>query len=239
MTRGELISQMRVFLGETDSGNSFWSTNVPFENNINWTMPLMAAEIEELLTFNEYTTTAGEEQYALPSDYLKVKHVEIEVTTDLIIELIPRTIAQFAVISHGAATQTGQPRFYKVEHGSVLNTDDPVIPGSIHLHPEPDDNGTNNYKLRIRYFQRPTNIATGTGEDGKIPELPEFLHPALAARAAAPLAIENKDTALAAFLINSAEVDIRKANRHYARLNRQSPQHIRDEMGYTRTEFPD
>ena len=228
MNTTQLENQVRILLGETTAQ---FFTDVEVIDQINRVTPAIAMEFSELLTYCEITTTASTGSYQLPSDFLTVKHVELERSATLIDELVPLDVSQMWLVKHGNATEEQVPRYYKIELGSVKIDDTNPIPGDITLHPIPDDNGAANYILRIRYYQDgSTALATGTTETSL---LPRYLHEAIAFRAAQNLQYKNKDIAMAREMEVQFEKNMVKARSFRNVMNRQGPQHVKDIKGYT------
>ena len=228
MNTTQLENQVRILLGETTAQ---FFTNVEVIDQINRVTPAIAMEFSELLTFCEITTTASTGSYQLPSDFLTVKHVELERSATLIDELVPVDVSQMWLIKHGNATEEQVPRFYKIELGSVKINDTTPIPGDITLHPIPDNNGGSDYKLRIRYYQDgSTDLSTGTTETSL---LPAYLHEAIAFRAAQNLYYKSKDIQMADKMEIQFEKNMIKARSFRNVMQRQTPFHVKDTMGYS------
>jgi hypothetical protein len=222
-----LQNQVRVLLGETTA--DFW-TDQEVKDQINRCMPDICMEFEELVTFCEYTTAQSTYRYSLPANFLNVKHVELERTTDLIDKLFPVDIEQYWALRHGAATTESVPQYYKIELGAVLTTDDPQLPGDIWLYPRPDDNGGSNYTLRMFYYQDGSTTDLSTGTD--IPLLSRYLHRAICYEAAKVLLYKADKLQKALIMGQEYEKQIVKANDFRQRMRRDIPPVVKDVMGY-------
>jgi hypothetical protein len=228
VTRSDLRDQVRIYLGETSSTDTYY-TDAEINSQINRAMPLIAAEIEELITFKDYTTTSGTFRYSLEEDFLKIHKVFLRINDAVLSRVLaPLDIEEYERLSGGDETATGMPQWYKIELGSVLNTDDPQLPGDVWLYPTPDDNGGSNYKMRVYYYQKPDDLAA----DGEIPELPLQTHDTIALKAARALAIKGKDFGLAGSLQNLFLTEMASHREFFNRKSRDKNPEIKDLMGY-------
>ena len=64
MNFGRMIAVVRGLLGETNSSNSYWDDTNDIKPMINDAQVVVASEIEELLTYCDYLTTAGGDREA-------------------------------------------------------------------------------------------------------------------------------------------------------------------------------
>jgi len=228
MNFSAMQNQVGVLLGDTS--NTFY-TETEIQNMINRVQPEIAAEAEALLTYYDYTTSDTVQQYSLPAEYLTVKHVELHVDTNRHEKLKLLDLDQFHAVSYADADRTGEPEYYKIEYGAVdtVLAGNPQRPGDIWLYPIPDDNGTANYTLRVYFYQMPTDLSADTD----ISNLPIYLHMAVCYRAAALLAMKNKDLRTHNTLISMSQrvIDVAKINQNRAQRDR--PHYIKDVMGTT------
>jgi len=222
MTFTELQNQTLLFLGVSSVTNS-GVTEVEVQACINRVMPMIASEIEDLLTFCEYTTVAGTQQYAIPQHYLTVKMVRLETATGNWEQLTPQTVRQFEDVSYGHTTEQSTPEYYKIERWATSVENDPQLPGDLWLFPVPDAI----YKLQMYYYQRPTELTTS----GQIPELPIHWHMTIPYRAAEILAIKKKDYELARMMRQLGDIEVEKAKSAAGRPSRDSAQCVQD-SGY-------
>ena len=221
MTFTEMQNQVRILIGET---STMFFTDQEVKDQINRGLPVVASATEELITFRDYTTVASTQRYALPADYLKIKQLDYHESTDDIRRMILLSVPQFQAISEGAATQEGIPEWYKVEYGAVLTTNATQRPGDIWLYPIPDAVKT----FRFRYYQTPTDLSAGT----EISELPPNMHMAVCYKAAAHLALKNKDIPLYRELSALYREDILLAREYHRRPQRDRGFHVKDTMNY-------
>jgi hypothetical protein len=233
MDRTAIRDEVRLLLRETDTSNTAVS-DTEINSTIDRVLPLIALKTQNVrLTYCEYTTADGTQSYALPSDFIAFKHVELERSTSLIDELTWLSIDQFHHISHGSADQTEVPKFYKVEYGAVLVTNATQIPGDVWLYPIPDDNGGANYTLRMRYFQGPTALT----DDAHVPQLPIFAHMLIPLKAASLLAIKKKDPTLKRMIDSEYQEHMIDVMRQMNTLNRDRGREIEDVRNYTEMDW--
>jgi hypothetical protein len=117
--------------------------------------------------------------------------------------------------------------------GSVLNTDDPIIPGEIKLGKVPDDNGGSDYTVRLHYYQQPDALAA----DAEIPELPEYTHMAIAYKTASMMLYRRGNDQRALIMEGLYDKEIEKAKTFITRKQRDRAYLTPDDMGYGDTEF--
>jgi len=163
-------TQVRMFLGESDADNSNF-TDTEIDTQINISLLRMASEIPTLLTYKEVATVSGTQTYALPTDFLQLKDVQLIKSATQRTSLVRLTYDEFEAMCGSNTTMTGTPAYYRMELGAVsIAAGSP--PGDLWLWPVPDDNGGANYTVRIVYYQKPTALTNTTD----VSELPEFIH---------------------------------------------------------------
>lgn len=232
MKRSEIVNEVRILLRETDSTDSTF-TDTEVHDNINRVMPRIAAEIEELLTWQDYTTADGTQRYSLPSDYLKVAGADLIIDSNRTEKLIYVTHKKFLQVSYNASAQKGIPVYYKIEMGAVSNANASQLPGDFWLYPIPDTNGGSNYTVRFRYYQKPDDL---TG-DTQVPELPLNMHMSIAYKVASMLALKKGETALSNYLEQLFRDDMNAAREYYGALQRDRAAYTPDDEGYTSTRW--
>jgi hypothetical protein len=216
-------TRVRVYLGETVEKH-YLDTEVA--SAINYACEIITAELELNLTFREYTTAAGTYRYSLPVDWHKLKEVYLvdAGNTDQIWKLTQTDNEQYWSVSYGAATQQSRPEYYKLEFGAVSQSNASQIPGDIWLYPVPDSNSSNNYTLRVYYYQIPATLSTGT----HVSILPLPMHEMVCEKAAADLAIKGKDYQLAQMMEQRYLLSMDKARRMYSNMSRDRYPHMKD-----------
>jgi hypothetical protein len=173
MNYGEMLTQIRLLLGETDSDNSYWS-ETEINTQINLSNLRVATDFPVLLTYSEVATTADQARYGLPTDFLQLKDIQMYLgdnTTDERRKLHRLEYDEFEDMVGGNVNMTGQPAWYRIEFGAVSTTASSP-PGDVWLYPVPDDNGGDDYTLRLAYYQKPTALSVSID----VSELPEFMH---------------------------------------------------------------
>ena len=228
MQFSEMRSRVQTLVGES-SGDFYTTTEI--EAEINDACVQISRDTEELLTFYDMTTAADTYRYTLPDDFLKIKRVDLIVTTTDTRQLEYKNLREYFEYTESAVDTTGTPYIYKVELGSVDKTDS--HPGDIWVYPIPDDNGGSNYTLRVYYYQTPTTLV----DDTDVTELPLLAHKAACFLAASNMALKGEDLRKHDRLLLLYENELNKIKMHYSRLQRQRPYDMKDEMGYTETEF--
>jgi len=113
-----------------------------------------------LLTCATRSTVAGQEEYPLPSDYLKIESVVIKPSH----KLIPLRVTQ-----RDPTERAGTPQAYYIGGANVSGSAAQVVS----LGPIPDTNGTDD--LLIFYRQLPATMSAG----GQAPEVPLQWHDSL------------------------------------------------------------
>lgn len=222
----DLQNQTRILVGDTST--TFY-TDAEVQNAINRVLPELASMTEmSLTTFYDYVTSAGTQRYSLQPDYLKVKQVDLIVTSTLTLPLKPVSLRGFRSISSTGTDQQGQPNYYKVELGAVSTEDAIQFPGDLWLFPTPDDNATANYTVRFYYYQLPTTLILGND----IPEFPIPLHMAICYKAASHLAFKGKDYQLGAAMETLYQNSVTDHIKFSFRPNRDLKPVVRDVMGY-------
>ena len=191
MNFGEQKTQVRLLLGETDADNSYVTT-AEIEAQINLSNIRVAADLPVNMTFSEVATTADEARYGLPSDFLQLKSVQMFIgdnTVDDRRSLRRLEYDQFEDMVSGNVNMTGQPAYYRIEFGAVA-TAAGSPPGDIWLYPIPDNNGGDDYTLRLVYYQKPTALS----DTADVSELPEYMHPIVVYHAAWLLSMKSDNT---------------------------------------------
>jgi hypothetical protein len=224
MQFSEMQSRVQTLLGES-SGDFYTLSEI--KDEINDACINIARDTEELLTYSEISTVASTQQYTLPTDFLKLKRVDLVVTSSDVRALYFKTSIEFHNYSEGAADKTGTPEIYKLELGAVSTTN--PFPGDIWLYPIPDAV----YTLRVYYYQKPSILSN----DGDTTELPEQAHKAVCYLAAANMSLKGEDLRKHDRLVLLYERELARLKQHYARLQRQRNYLMQDGMGYTDTEF--
>jgi len=176
----------RILLGETDSANSYFG-DTEIKDMLNDAQIEVATDTDPLLTFRTFTTADGDTRFPLPSDFMKMRSVEIDISTTRRHQLIWTSFDEFNSFISGNFILKGQPAYWKVELGAVDVTTN--SPGDVWIYPGADDNGGDNYTLRIYYHQLPQAMSA----DAEISELPEMLHKAICYYAA--IVLSRKDNA--------------------------------------------
>ena len=82
MNYARIKAVTRIALGETDSTNSYW-TDAEIDAMINDSQLQVATDAPCLLTYKEVATVVGDGRYSLPTDFLQLKEVELDITTSL------------------------------------------------------------------------------------------------------------------------------------------------------------
>jgi hypothetical protein len=188
MNFGEKKTQCRLLLGETDSANSYWS-DTEIETQLNLSNVRVAADLPTLMTYSELATSANQETYGLPSDFLQLKSVQMFLganTVDERRQLVILSYDEYEDTVGGNVNMTGEPAYCRVEFGAVA-TAAGSPPGDLWIYPVPDSNGGNNYTLRLVYYQKPTELT----DDLHVSELPEFMHPIVVYHAAWHLSMKS------------------------------------------------
>lgn len=194
MNRGEMRTETRVLLGETQQ-DGYLDTEIDTHLNIGQTK---VAEIAGVCFTNQKRVMraynagdldpadpATEGRYGLPQDFLKVVSIEIlQAGTWYPVEIL--NYQQFFAVS--AQPAPGRPRYAKIEFGAT--TLDGAPPGDIWFHPWPEADNT--YTYRISYIQVPTPMT----DDGHISEVPHFAHFAVCCFAAMVVSRKHRDRAL-------------------------------------------
>lgn len=187
MTFTEMQDQVRVLLGDTSAAPY---TDTLVQDALNRIFPEVAAENEVLLTFDDYDVTQGIQRFTLKEAFLTVKRVEYHVSVSRHETLGYLDLDQFHDEAYAQADTQGEPKYYKVEMGATETDKDPQRPGDLWLFPVPDTTTAAGYpNLRVWYYQMPSTLSTG----GHISELPIPLHLVCCYKAAALLALFNKD----------------------------------------------
>ncbi len=230
MTFTEMQNQVRILLGDTSTAPY---TDVFVQDALNRSFPEVAAENEVLLTFDDYDVTATVQRFTLKEAFLTVKRVEYHVSASRHEEILYQDLDQFARLAYAQSDRTGEPEYYKIEMGATETTQDPQRPGDLWLYPIPDTTTVAGLpNLRVWYYQMPSPLSTGTD----ISELPIPLHKVCCYKAAADLALFNKDLALHASLTTMADRGTFTFKQNANRGQRDRPYHTVDVMGYSDTE---
>lgn len=193
MTLDDMEEQVRILIGEPETE---FITDVEVTAAINRVLPEVAMDTESSLTWTDFATVASTQRYGLPGDCLKPKglwladHASAFASATRREKMTYTTLDQFERIQYGGSTNEAEPRFYKIEWGSVAVDDDPQIPGDIWLYSIPDAV----YMMRFYYFQIPDTLSTGTD----IANLHAKSHMAICYRAAMSLAFKRANRPLAA-----------------------------------------
>lgn len=230
MNFGQMKYRVRQLLGQTDTNSTVFSTANDLEPAINDACKDVAAETECLLTYYDYETTSGTQQYSLKADYLKVKAVHLYKATDDKTPLTHVSFDEFDAMEGGNPTRTGVPSVYKIEIGATDTSDN--LPGDLWLFPVPDTNGGANYTLRVYYYQMPSTIATT--DDTKTTELPEIAHKAVCYGAAMTLSMQTADRDMYKTLAVLYNNEIVKIRRFAGREHRTGPTRMKDTLGIAR-----
>lgn len=212
---------VRMLLGETNSSNSYW-TDSEINAMINDSQLQVATDINGLLTFRDYTTTAGVSRYALPSDYLSEKSLHLFQTSTNKRVLEYKTLDEFESSAGLDPTRQGVPGVYKVEHGAVDTTN--AFPGDIWIFPVPDAV----YTFRFYYYQKPTDLSA----DADISEIPESGHWAVCYHAAAMLHLKQANENAYNRFIVLYERAVAKMKIYFNKQQRVKPFYTKDAMGY-------
>jgi hypothetical protein len=224
MIRSEFQDFIRVLLAEKSGNSAITDPNI--DDMINSVMPFVSIAAK-LLTFRTIDTVVGTDRYSLPSDFLKMQNVYLQVDANRREKLIYRSRDQFEALSFGASAQQAEPEYYTIELGRTSNTDDTQPPGDIGLYPVPNTVITDG--IVIRYFQRCDDMSADT----ESPELFVHAHTALAYRVAMNLAFKLKDRALAADLNALYEQEILEHKKLMASDQDDGPFSTIDVMGYS------
>jgi hypothetical protein len=232
-----MIAVTRTLLGETSASNSYWDDTTDVKPMINDSQVHVASETEGLLTYCDYFSTAGgggDGRFALKADYQKLRAVHIFESATNKWVLTHLSMDEFEAYTWRNPTTAGRPRVYKLELGAVDNTTN--LPGDIWVYPLPDGGGalgdaSNQYKIRIYYFQKPTTL---TDTSAHTSELPENAHMAVCYHAAMHLSLMSDNRAKYRDLKVMYEQEIHKLRIYYNKKQRDSSVRMKDVMGYTR-----
>ena len=181
-------SVVRQLIGETDSTNTYHPTT-EVEEMLNHACVEVADETECLLTFVEFSTNAGDSRFPLPEDFMKTRACEIDISTTLRRQLIWTPFDQFNILVGGNTLLQGQPAYWKVEIGATGVALGTNAPGDIWVYPLCNDNGGDDYTIRLYYHQLPTVL----NQDTDASELPSNLHMAICYFAAKEVAEKDSD----------------------------------------------
>ena len=187
MNFGEMKYRVRQLVGQTDTNSTMFNTTTDLEPAINDACASVAARTECLLTFWDYETVAGTQNYSLKPDYLKMKALQLFVAADNKYTLKHLSFDEFSQYEGGNPTTQGVPRVYKIEIGATDTSTN--LPGDFWVYPVPDTNGGSQYIIRAYYFQIPTDLVA----DADITELPIIAHKAVCLEAAMTLSMMAAD----------------------------------------------
>lgn len=228
MNYSEMKDQVRLLLGETDEDNSYY-TNAEINTQLNLSNLRVASDIPCLFTYSEVTTTADQQRYGLPSDFLQIKDLQMFIgdnTATRRKKLALLKYDEFERIGAGNVTMSGEPSYYRVEFGAVSTTAGSP-PGDVWLYPVPDNNGGDNYCLRIAYYQKPTALSNTTD----VSELPEFLHESVCYHAAWHLSLKDDNQSKINNLAMMYKDAITEAKRTVVRRDRTGPTQAKTSYG--------
>lgn len=218
--------QNRVGILLGDTSNTFF-TLTEIKDMLNSVQPEIAAEAEALLTMYTYACVVSTQNYSLPAEYLTMKHIELVIDTNRHEKLKMLNMNEFHAVSYADADREGEPEWYKIEYGAVDTAlgGSAQRPGDIWLYPIPDDT----YDLKVWFYQMPKDMTN----DDDISNLPIYLHMAVCYKAAAILALKNKDIRTHNTLVAMSQrlVDVAKTNLN--RDQRDRPHYTQDVMGTT------
>ena len=201
-SRMQTLSRLNV--GETDETNSYYSPT-EVEDLVNDAIEQVGLDTECLLTYSTVTTVEDQGRYSLPTDFSQMKYMEIDRSSTLRYVLAQATITDFALMTSGNYTLKGQPAYYKLEIGATTNSATRA-PGDVSLYPIPDDNGDDNYTLRMYYNQVPNRLSGPT----EVSELPIQLHRAVTFYAGVMLTRKTSDDKKGAGLMQLYNGEIKK-----------------------------
>lgn len=182
MNFGNMRANTRMILGEPTATNSAWG-DPEIDRVLNDVSVNISAEIEPLLTSATFSTVASQQDYSLPSNYLKAVKLEIELATNNWKQLEYFNIHEFSLQVYRSPFTEGNPRIYKIEIGAVEVSN--AIPGHIFLYPVPSSVLT----ARFHYIKKPDLLSS----DAEISELPEYMHWAVCLYTASLLALKTRD----------------------------------------------
>jgi len=174
MNYGEMQDQVRVLLGETDTGNTTYEVT-EIADQLNRSQLRVASDIPTLINFAETDCIVGTYRYGLPTNFLQLKDVQLYISATNRRQLKRVSYDDYEGIVGGNVDMTGQPAFYRVEFGAV-NVTVGSPPGDIWLYPSPDST----YPLRVVYYRKPGDMSA----DADVSMLPEYMHEAIAYHAA-------------------------------------------------------
>lgn len=230
MNFSEMKTQCRLLLGETDPDNTYVTT-AEIETQINLSNVRVAADLPVLMTFSEVATTVDEARYGLPSDFLQMKSVQMFLGDNTVNErrqLVRLEYDEFEDVVGGNVNMTGQPAYFRIEFGAVA-TAAGSPPGDIWIYPVPDDNGTNNYTLRLVYYQKPTALS----DTNDVSELPEYMHPIVVYHAAWLLSMKSDNTTKINNLVGMYKDAIKEAKLTSLKQDRSGGKFVRSAYGTT------
>lgn len=231
MTFTEQQNQVKVLLGDTS--DTFYTT-IEVKDSLNRIFPEVAAENEVLLTFDDYDVTQSVQRFTLKEAFLTVKRAEFHISASRHEEMLYVDLDQFARLSYAQSDREGEPKYYKIEMGATEIDNDPQRPGDLWLYPVPDTTTAAGYpNLRVWYYQMPSTLSA----DGEMSELPIPLHMVCCYKAAALLALKNKDLSTHSTLTIMANNATQTYKQNSNRGQRDRPYHTKDVMGYTETEW--
>lgn len=232
MTLARMLAVCRLISGETDNTNTYW-TDAEIYALINDAQRLVAEEYPVNLTFKTYSIASGEYKIALEDDFLQLKDVELEenVSAAWIKKLYRLSLDEYSNISDGNPAMTGEPAWYKLEFGAVTNLNASQLPGDIWLYPRADAT----YKVRVRFYQAPTDFATDGSDDAKVSELPLSMHMAVCYYTAMLMAMKDGNQKKIQNFNTLYQQKMRSSMKMLNRVDRTGRFTARDEAGYSRT----
>lgn len=223
MDFGEMITMARTMLGETDSGNSYFS-DAEIQTMLNSSIIRVASDVPVLMTFKEVATTADEQRYGLPTDFLQLKDVQMTITDTTIRRQLQRLdYDDFEAVAGGNTDMTGEPAYYRVEFGATATTAGSP-PGDLWLYPVPVDDS---YTLRVVYYQKPTELSSTT----EVTELPEFLHMAVVYHSAWVLSMKDDNQSKINNLAAMYKDEINDAKKTVNKRDRTGPHFVKTPYG--------
>ena len=225
MNFGEMRTQVRLLLGETDSSNSYY-TDTEIDAQINLSNLRVASEVPVLFTYKEEISVGDQVSYGLPTDCMQVKDLQVYTTgTTRRWSLVKKDYDDWEYIVAGNFSMTGEPHYYKVEFGATSTTAGSP-PGDVWLYPIPP--GTT-YTIRIVYYQKPTALSA----DAAVSELPEYLHPAVVYHAAWHIGLKDSSNSKVSTLAAMYQNQIKEGKMTALKSDRSGPTFAKSAYGAT------
>lgn len=171
MTNLQMQTKIRLLLGETTTSTADADAtaylDAEIQTQINDSAIEVAKRLRCLQTYKDADCVIDQERYALPPDLLSLKDVQLIISSSRKKQLVQLTYDEYEAVIADNYTATGEPKYFKVEFGSVKK--DSTATGDIWVYPLPD---STDYDLRVAFFQKPSTLA----DNGDVCELPEQTH---------------------------------------------------------------